>query len=814
MVRYRVIFFLCLVTTVSYGQQIFEFKTGLVLPQCHKYGREALVTDQLAYAMYSGQLKKPVAGESLSMDASHQELEWKLIEADTAGRFRGDDLISGYLYLIYESYNDKDALLNVSGNSMCYFNGVPHTGDIYGDGWMKIPVRLRKGVNEIMVRCSMFSRWLGVSAKLVMNEKPVLVSIDDLTLPHVLTDEPVASLLGGAVVMNNTDKSLTGLSITTTLNGKQKQVKIPEVTPRSTRKVGFEFDPSSTTTAGDHACRLQLVHGNTIIDEKTITIAAVTKRDHNSYTFISAIDGSVQYYSVAPQSGNEPGRPAMFLSVHGAGVEAIGQARAYKPKEWGVVVTPTNRRPRGFNWEDWGRLDALEVLELAKTRYNPAPERIYLTGHSMGGHGTWYLGATFPDRWAAIAPCAGYPTLTAYGSADGKIPENARTKNEELLLRASNQSNVTDLVKNYKDLGIYIHHGDSDKVVSVDYARQMRQLLSNFHSDFTYYEYPGGSHWFGNESVDWPPLFDFFKSHIKKPDSAVNTIEFTTSNPAISSSYRWATVVQQKKPLVFSHFHLERNKDKRLIKGNTTNIATLQIDLPGFSVGDTVTVYIDSVKIKCIVNSDRRVLLGGHPEWKLQRDVNQKHKNPIRYGTFKEAFNHKMVFVFGTKGEQKENDWAYNKARYDAEVWYYRGNGAIDLVADVNFKPENFKDRGVIIYGNADTNLAWNKLLKDCPIHVSRDRVRLGTVVYKGSGLGAYFAWPRGDSHTAMVGVVTGTGLQGMRTAEPNQYFAAGSGFPDYLIFSASMLKDGASGIKAAGFFDNEWQLDEISSQH
>jgi hypothetical protein len=95
---------------------------------------------------------------------------------------------------------------------------------------------------------------------------------------------------------------------------------------------------------------------------------------------------------------------------------------------------------------------------------------------------------------------------------------------------------VIDLAKNYKGLGIYVHHGDSDKVVSVDYARQMREILATFHSDFSYYEYPGGSHWFGNESVDWPPLFDFFKWHVNPPDSAVDVIDFITANPAISST--------------------------------------------------------------------------------------------------------------------------------------------------------------------------------------------------------------------------------------------------------------------------------------
>ena len=185
-----------------------------------------------------------------------------------------------------------------------------------------------------------------------------------------------------------------------------------------------------------------------------------------------------------------------FLSVHGAEVEAINQARAYKLKDWGVIVAPTNRRPRGFNWEDWGRIDALEILDIAQKRFKPNPQKIYLTGHSMGGHGSWYLGATYPGKWAGVAPSAGYPTLMDYGSADGKIPTNSENKAEQMLLRASNASNVMALAANYKASGIYILHGDADRTVSVEYAREMRKVLGTFHNDYSYYEYPNGSHWY------------------------------------------------------------------------------------------------------------------------------------------------------------------------------------------------------------------------------------------------------------------------------------------------------------------------------
>ena len=93
-------------------------------------------------------------------------------------------------------------------------------------------------------------------------------------------------------------------------------------------------------------CAVELLENYKVLDEKTLVLNVVSEKVHHSSTFISAIDGSVQYYAVAPQTGTTTAESALFLSVHGAGVEAIGQARAYKQKDWGTLVAPTNRRPR------------------------------------------------------------------------------------------------------------------------------------------------------------------------------------------------------------------------------------------------------------------------------------------------------------------------------------------------------------------------------------------------------------------------------------------------------------------------------------
>nr|PZN49097.1 MAG: alpha/beta hydrolase [Bacteroidota bacterium] len=789
-----------------YAQDTIRFTTGLAVGGVHRYGREAIVQDQLAWQLFTGKLQQPSAGQTLYTDDENRPHRWESVEVDSSGRFRGEALSSGYLYLTYESEKEQPALLNVMGNSMMFVNGEPRSGDIYRDGWMYVPVLLKKGTNQILVRCSRFVRWQGIEARLVLLQQPVTIHTGDLTLPHILAGSTSDLLWGGVVVSNATNKTLRNLTLTSTLEGKSAVTRLPDIPPLTIRKVGFKFDPSNAGTVGKHNCQLQLKQGQKTLYQEQVTVETMNPSSQHSYTFISEIDGSVQYFAVTPQTGGPKEGSALFLSVHGAGVEAIGQARAYDSKDWGTLVAPTNRRPRGFNWEDWGRLDALEVLNLAVKKFSPNPMRIYLTGHSMGGHGTWYLGATYPDKWAAIAPCAGYPTLTGYGSADGQIPQKGRNEMEEILLRASNPSNVIELAKNYKSFGVYIFHGDSDRVVSVDYARQMRKVLADFHPDFAYYEYPGGSHWFGDESVDWPPLFEYFRQHTNKRDSAVDVIDFTTANPGISSTYRWAAIVQQQHPLEYSKIRLNRDRKNNTIEGETENVALLKLDLTDLKGSGDVRITLDGDALTVPVNTDE-VYLHKETRWEIGKQPTKTQKGPHRYGTFKDAFNHRMVFVYGTKGNTAERQWAYAKARYDAEVWYYRANGAVDVVADRDFDPKNYPNRGVILYGNAATNSAWNKLLSDCPIQFTRGSATVGTRKFEGEDIGGFFVWPRKDSDVASVGVVAGTGISGMRATEANQYFAGGSGFPDYFIFSADMLKVGAEGVKAAGFFGNDWSI-------
>jgi poly(3-hydroxybutyrate) depolymerase len=153
-----------------------------------------------------------------------------------------------------------------------------------------------------------------------------------------------------------------------------------------------------------------LVDGNRqALGTTTVRLPVVSSTDRRTVTRESTIDGSVQYYAVQPSTADrakgDP-MPGILFSVHGAGVDATGQAGSYAPKKEAHVVAPTNRRPFGFDWEDWGRLDFAEAVAHARAHLVNDPQRSWLSGHSMGGHGTWQLGAHFPGEFAAIAPSA------------------------------------------------------------------------------------------------------------------------------------------------------------------------------------------------------------------------------------------------------------------------------------------------------------------------------------------------------------------------------------------------------------------------
>lgn len=799
----------------------------LVLEPVGQYGRAPVHTDALEAAIIAERWRPPQPGDKVRVSES-VERTWQEVAPDEQGWVRHPALRGGYACLTVECEAERVMILEAAGHSTVYVNGVPRAGDPYATNWVRLPVRLRSGTNTLLFHVGRGR----VRAGLVDPRAPAEFNTRDLTLPDILrgNPDPPGQTWAALPVINATDRPLSGLVIEAScVGGTPVRTELPPIPPLSTRKVGWRIGlPPELPEAKELEVRLELRArledgSEELLDTAELKLSVRRPQETHKRTFISAIDGSVQYYAATPAESQADEPLALFLTLHGAGVEASGQARAYAPKSWGHVVAPTNRRPFGFDWEDWGRLDALEVLELACRRWRIDPRRIYLTGHSMGGHGVWQLGAQFPDRFAAIGPSAAWPDFWSYaGAAEYENP----TPIEQILMRAVSPSRTLALSRNYLHFGVYILHGQKDDNVPVELGRLMRRHLAEFHPDFAYYERPGAGHWWGNACVDWPPLFDFFRHHVRPASSAVRHIEFHTANPAVSASSHWVTIEAQQRQGEVSSVTIDLDLQQRRFRGTTGNVARLSIDLgllaepppvgadsapePALPAGQPLTIELDGQKLENVPwpqDEPRLWLRHDTDGWLVISRPTANLKNPRRYGPFKQAFRQRFAFVYATHGTAADNAAAYNKARYDAETFWYRANGTVDLVADVDFDPAAERDRNVILYGNADTSAAWAALLGESPVQVHQGMVTVGRRELSGD-LACLFIRPRPGSDRALVGVVAGTGPLGLRLTERLPYFVSGIAYPDCIVLGPEVLSDGTAGIRAAGFFGLDWSVE------
>jgi predicted peptidase len=215
------------------------------------------------------------------------------------------------------------------------------------------------------------------------------------------------------------------------------------------------------------------------------------------------IDGySIPYAIFVPQVEDTKNLP-ITLYLHGAGergsdgvkqtTAGIGPALKAHPERFPtIVVLP--QVPFGLFWDNpvdpknpnspnTAQL-ALKALDDTMKAYESDPNRVYLTGNSMGGAGTWKMGSEYPNLFAAIMPICGY----------GK-PEMAEP---------------------LKDMPIYAFHGALDFNVNPDESRKMvAAVRATGNTRVHYTEYPTDFHDSWDDAYsDTTQLEEFFSEKL------------------------------------------------------------------------------------------------------------------------------------------------------------------------------------------------------------------------------------------------------------------------------------------------------------
>ena len=725
----------------------------------------------------------PEEGAALAGELGKAQ-SWTRKQSNETGRVEGS---IAWGYASVESAEARVVLADLQGASTLYVNGSPFAGDAYGYGFGGIPVALGKGKNDVYVTGIRG----GFSLKLREPGSPLVLAAWDATFP----DSPAGE--ASVLVLNAADRPLD----------LAKPVR-RKLLPLEAAKIPISFD-TGKTEVGKHPVSVQ-AEGSGAAASATFDVEIRPHSAAARHVFTSAIDGSVQPYAVLPACGGQESKSqlGLVLTLHGAGVDALGHVRAYSSKSDLCIVAPTNRRPYGFDWQDWGRQDAYEVLAHAMEEYEADPDQVYLTGHSMGGHGTWHLAANDPNTFAAIAPSAGWISFDTYGSR----PKGALA---DVWHRADGMSKTLDLLSNLDKSPVYILHGEADDNVPASEARTIESALrkENRPRKLTLHTQPGAGHWWdgdaspGVDCVDWPPIFDLFNS-ARRP-SATDNVGWVSVDPSVCARKSWILVEQ---PFEYGRpFEVEgdrrfqtRSHDNRSFLLKTRNVRRLKIedDLRWRSAVVSIDSFVQASKSGWyLYEKDRWVPdeIGPIPT----------EKSPAKCGPFKRAFDRRFVLVYGTSGDEAENKEHLELARWISESWWYRGNGSTEVLTDREFlaRSASYAQRNVILFGNADTNAAWNAIVpSSCPLAAKRGALKLGEETFEGSDLAALCVYPRADG-PALVGLFADTGPRGARLLGTVPVFVSGVGIPDYALFGSDILTKGDGGVLAAGWFDFAWRL-------
>ena len=192
---------------------------------------------------------------------------------------------------------------------------------------------------------------------------------------------------------------------------------------------------------------------------------------------------------------NDTNKWPLMLFLHGAGergtnvqkVTVHGPPKLVKTRKDFPFVLVSPQCPDERTWRDD---ELLALLDEIIAKHNVDTNRVYLTGLSMGGYGSWSLAARHPKRFAAVAPICG---------GGDQLPFLLTSKDKKAAI---------------KTLGVWAFHGAKDPVVALEESQRMTNALMRAGcKDVKLTVYPEAGHDSWTQAYDEPELWNWFLAH-------------------------------------------------------------------------------------------------------------------------------------------------------------------------------------------------------------------------------------------------------------------------------------------------------------
>jgi hypothetical protein len=484
-------------------------------------------------------------------------------------------------------------------------------------------------------------------------------------------------------------------------------------------------------------------------------------------TFHSSADGTEQPYAVyAPAL--TPGKTyPLVVSLHMEQsvpllslrqVLGADQVRPMAHPE-AVVVAPLARGTMGF--EGIAEQDVYDAVADAERRFPIDPDRIYLTGVSMGGAGALRLALTHPDFWAAVAAVC--PT--------------AEPETEALAGNALN-------------LPIRIYAGDQDPLVPAAVTRGWQRRLVDAGAPAEYLEFPGVRHNVWVLAYREGAVFDWFE-HFRR-NRAPDHVRLT------ADSYRYARAygieITGLTPGTAATVDATR-------KGGEVTVETKNVD--GFTLAPDAAVRaitIDGAPLRLRAGAPLAFEKTGG-RWRAGSPA-PAAKHLGAEGPIVAMASGRQVYVYGTadgpNGPQLETR---KRVAEQAAAWTEPGSIvsiAPPVKADTDLTPDELAHANLMLFGTRETNRVIARFAAALPLELNA-----GAADY-----GLLFVAPEGGRYLVVSsGLPWWNGIAPQRSGGwpfvPDQLRLL-STFGDYILFKGSLAN-----VVAEGRFDPNWKLPE-----
>ena len=503
-------------------------------------------------------------------------------------------------------------------------------------------------------------------------------------------------------------------------------------------------------------------------------------------TYRSDVDDSEQPYALyLPARFDTSRRYPLVISLHGAGSNhrvnlrrVLGRgnmlvgseavtARHFPALEY-IVASPFARGSMGYR--GLPEKDVYDVLADVKKRFPIDEDRVYLTGLSMGGGGTLWLGLTRPDVWAAIAPvCAAAPP------------------------------GIQELAGNALNLPVRMFHGEQDPAVPAASSRNWHKLFLELGVKAEYVEYPGVRHNSWDLAYKDAAIFEWFAG--RRRERHPERVRFATRSYRYGSAY-WVRLDGIAPGELASI-------DARFTGENRLEIATAQVEgfslelagHPRFTASAPLRVTVDGTALGPRAGaalSFRRGAKGWQPGHLAVADGAKRRGAE---GPIAAALAARHLYVYGTADTPAEEEVKRRRElAVAAAEWSSpreRLSVSFAVKSDRQVTARDLETSHLVLFGTAGTNELIARYADRFPVMLERSAADYGLVFVAPVDHGRYavvssgLPWWAGAEDAGRPGL--GPDARPFRVLET---------FSDYILFKGSLKN-----VLAEGHFDRAWTL-------